>query len=412
MELSSDCRSAHRSISSSEIFVSSWAFSWEFDFYHNARKFGMRKMDVKGATTQSIEVSFVIPALNAERTIRNTLQSIYAQKYPAAKFEVLVIDNGSTDRTREIASSVGAKILRCRKTGPAAARNYGAKRAMGRFIAFVDADVYLDPLWLKSLLVPLKSVPFGIALSRVVPVGERTFLNSFRQKLGEVRYHGTNISVFNEDGTVGPAVNTAACIYRKALFTKLGGFDENLLRAEDTELSNRLFLQGVSIYASASALAFVRYEYGPVRYLVRQFKIGNGLQVLQKHKYGLVGSAASPFPNLIRETRSMSGSHRLYYSCGLLLRYFGARAPIKAPKRRFSNYYFPELELLLTRGFVFKIKNRRYSLGAQYRAISVDKKMYFLSKQGKVCGSTNLSKPSPHVVKRMVTNGVIVPHIE
>ena len=94
-------------------------------------------------------VSVLVPAHNAATTILETLNSVLCQSF--GNFELFVIDDGSTDATREIVAGITDSRVRCfsfDRAGPSAARNRGIERASGEFIAFLDAD----NLWLAGKL--------------------------------------------------------------------------------------------------------------------------------------------------------------------------------------------------------------------------------------------------------------------
>src|SRR5262245_29057917 len=95
------------------------------------------------------EVSIVIPAFDAGRTIDAALQSVFAQTY--GDFEVIVVDDGSTDDTPKCVKRWGARVsyVRVPNGGPARARNVGLARAKGRLAAFLDAD----DVWLPRKLL-------------------------------------------------------------------------------------------------------------------------------------------------------------------------------------------------------------------------------------------------------------------
>jgi glycosyltransferase involved in cell wall biosynthesis len=75
------------------------------------------------------KVSVIVPVLNGESVIEHCLNHLLHQKYPAEKLEIIVIDNGSTDKTVPIIESMGLKSLYAARKGPAAARNEGMKIA-------------------------------------------------------------------------------------------------------------------------------------------------------------------------------------------------------------------------------------------------------------------------------------------
>ena len=85
-------------------------------------------------------ISVIIPAYNAEAFIRTAIESVLAQTLPA--YEILVVDDGSTDQTPLIVEEYGAAIvlIHLENGGPARARNYGTELAKGEYVAFLDAD--------------------------------------------------------------------------------------------------------------------------------------------------------------------------------------------------------------------------------------------------------------------------------
>ena len=103
-------------------------------------------------------VSVVIPAFNAETTIADTVRAVMAQPLPRETFECIVVDDGSQDRTAEIAERAGALVVRLPgNQGPSAARNAGIERAQGEWIAFTDADCVPSRRWLTAFLAALAS---------------------------------------------------------------------------------------------------------------------------------------------------------------------------------------------------------------------------------------------------------------
>ena len=107
-------------------------------------------------TTQTILISVIIPAFNCEATIGRCLQSLIDQTL-FKNLEILVIDDGSTDRTCEIVESFAIQnteihLVKQTNSGPAAARNRGLDRARGEFFSFVDSDDYLDIDYFEKML--------------------------------------------------------------------------------------------------------------------------------------------------------------------------------------------------------------------------------------------------------------------
>ena len=95
-------------------------------------------------------VSVVMPAHNEEQYIGECLAALKQQSYPADRFEIIVVDNNSKDRTSEIARSHGVKVLFKEKGPVGAVRNYGVAHAQGEILAFIDSDCVAPPTWLQE----------------------------------------------------------------------------------------------------------------------------------------------------------------------------------------------------------------------------------------------------------------------
>lgn len=111
-------------------------------------------------------ISLYVPCYNSQNYIRRCLESIFSQKYPIK--EVIVVDDGSTDKTLQIAKKFPVKVIRhSQNLGLAAARNTAIKNACGDFIASVDSDCVLDSDWLRNIMQEFKSKKVGGAGGRL-----------------------------------------------------------------------------------------------------------------------------------------------------------------------------------------------------------------------------------------------------
>lgn len=99
------------------------------------------------------QVSVIIPAFNEEKVIGDCLQSLLDQSYENQ--EIIIVDDGSTDRTPEVVKKFAVKILQQNHMGAGAARNLGAKEAKGEILVFVDADMVFDEQFIAKLIVPI-----------------------------------------------------------------------------------------------------------------------------------------------------------------------------------------------------------------------------------------------------------------
>ena len=89
-------------------------------------------------------ISVVIAAYNEEKTLEFCLDGLVAQTVPGDSYEIIVADDGSTDKTKQVAESRGVRVVTQPNQGPSAARNLGAQQARGDVVLFIDADSIPD----------------------------------------------------------------------------------------------------------------------------------------------------------------------------------------------------------------------------------------------------------------------------
>ena len=121
-------------------------------------------------------ISVIIPAYNVEKTIKRCLESVFEQKN--VDYEVIVVDDGSTDKTSEIlknTSMANCRVLRTKNNGAASARNVGIDNAKGDYICFVDADDIVSPHYLEQMLMLLLDNEADIVCTRYERNKEKDF---------------------------------------------------------------------------------------------------------------------------------------------------------------------------------------------------------------------------------------------
>jgi len=173
-------------------------------------------------------VSIIIPALNEERFIGETLQwleaSIQTWKSgePETSVEIIVVDNDSTDRTAELARSYDAKVVSEPVRNIARARNTGAKAASGEVLVFLDADTLVPPELLKRIAEEMgdPSCAGGAVAVQHLPTSKilRLYLWCWRIV-----------------GRLFDMAQGATQFYRRDRFEKMGGYDERIYMGEDVE---------------------------------------------------------------------------------------------------------------------------------------------------------------------------------
>ncbi|MBI5793709.1 glycosyltransferase [Candidatus Uhrbacteria bacterium] len=189
-------------------------------------------------------LTIVIPTKDEEAYLPRLLSSIKHQT--VQPFEIIVADAQSTDRTREIARSFGAKVV---EGGPVAiARNRGAAHATTDLMLFLDADVeLLDPEFLEKSVKEMFERKFDLATCDVVPLSHAR-IDHFLHRAYNAYVHVC--------GSLFPHAPGFCMIVRKDLHDKLGGFDESVVFCEDHDYARR--------FRSVGRFGFLRSTQIPV----------------------------------------------------------------------------------------------------------------------------------------------------
>ncbi|MCI4626239.1 MAG: glycosyltransferase [Candidatus Magnetoovum sp. WYHC-5] len=194
-------------------------------------------------------VSVIVTTKNEEKNIKNALDSIKAQTYPKANIQIIVVDNNSTDKTKEIAHAYTDMVF---NLGPerSAQRNFGVSKAQGEYFLFIDADMILDKNVISDCVQKVQANPniVGVYVSEVI-MGESLF-NRIRR--------------FERSFYDKTAIDGVRFI-KKASFEAIGGFDEALFGGEDWDMDKRLRALGSTeyvaspVYHNESDLTLIKY---------------------------------------------------------------------------------------------------------------------------------------------------------
>jgi glycosyltransferase involved in cell wall biosynthesis len=202
----------------------------------------MNKADAESFVSLNPDISVVIPVYNGAELLQRCLQSVFAQQLPdGIETEVLVVDDGSTDGSLEILKAYGEKIIFMRQVhqGPAAARNRGIARASGRFLAFLDADDYWKPTFLRETLAFLQEQPEAIGVSvgqshRYLGKPEQ-IIPAFLNEKDLTYAPGRILSDFFSFWAEHNHLCTGSVLIRMEIIRKAGGQLEDLRLSQDLE---------------------------------------------------------------------------------------------------------------------------------------------------------------------------------
>jgi len=212
--------------------------------------------------TEGPQVSVVVPTYDGAETLRTTIQALRRQTVPDDRYEIIVVDDASTDDSARIAGAAGARVIRQpANRGAGAARNAGARAARAPLVAFIDDDCTAEPGWLAELIEPLSDPSVDGAGGQIVPHADDGLVSRYiaarnpwkplpatllesASPLYRLRLY---LQGLLESGGADEeadcdlfAVAGANMAFRTAVLTGLGGFDETYRVSEETELCRRL----------------------------------------------------------------------------------------------------------------------------------------------------------------------------
>lgn len=181
-------------------------------------------------------VSVIVPFLDSERTLADCIESLLGQVGVEGRFEILLVDNGSTDRSRTIAKRFGTiTLLEESKPGAYAARNAALRRATAPVIAFTDADCAVDRDWLQAILEAMAQPEVGVAVGHCRYPDDA----SLALRLLGIYENAKTDYVLNRSAPAHHFAYANNMAVRASVFAELGPFKE-WKRAADSELVHRL----------------------------------------------------------------------------------------------------------------------------------------------------------------------------
>jgi GT2 family glycosyltransferase len=272
---------------------------------------------------------------NAERTLADCLGSLLRSEFPAERREILVVDNGSTDRTAQVAAEFPVRVVSEPRPGLSHARNRGIEESDGELIAFTDADCMVTGRWLAELVAPFDEDGAAVTAGRTV---------SFPPRTPAERYVARRRTAFVEWSEPHPLpwIQFANAAVRREVFERVGPFDPHFLGgSEDIDMCWRVFQAGFQVSRRPKAIVLHRHRTS-ARGLFRQhFGYGRGqARLVRKHprlvSWGwrsearawadIAAGSRELAETLVRERRGSPGSVDVLYPYFDLVRKLGQRA--------------------------------------------------------------------------------------
>jgi len=206
------------------------------------------------------------------------------------RYEIIVVNDGSSDDTETIARDAGVNVITISPSGPAAARNHGAKAAQAEILLFTDADCIPTSTWIEEMIQSF-SDPEVYGVKGVYLTAQKELTARFVQIEYENKYKRMN-KFHSID-----FIDTYSAGFRKAAFFDVGGYDESFPGAsvEDQEFSFRMQQKGYRMVFNPNAIVYHSHVNNPWGYFRKKFKIGYWkVKVLKTHPGKIISDSHTP----------------------------------------------------------------------------------------------------------------------
>ena len=230
-------------------------------------------------------ISVVVCSYNGARTIRDCCEGLVRLEYP--NFEVIVVNDGSTDATPEIVSEYGFRLISTANRGLSNARNTGWQEAKGEIVAYIDDDAYPDPHWLTYIAAAfMRTTHVGIGGPNLPPPGDGAIADCVANAPGGP----VHVLLSDTEAEHIPGCNMA---FRKKALQAIGGFDPQFRTAgDDVDVCWRLQQQRWTIGFSPAAMVWHHRRNAVRTYWKQQQGYGKAEALLEKkwpEKYNVLG---------------------------------------------------------------------------------------------------------------------------
>ena len=276
-------------------------------------------------------VSVIVCTYNGEKYISDCLEALIRQNYPRNMYEIIVVDDGSSDNTSEIVSTYPVKLIKHKNNlGTYTSRNTGLRNANGEIVAYTDDDCIPDESWIKNLIKPYvhddviavggmtESFSYNTITEKYMAeagYGNPSPIEFARSKNPLYRFYVYLENMFSPVTSMSKpyvevsAIYTLNASFRKFTLEQLGGWDENLRFGGDTEMCMRIHekLIGGKIIFTHRAKVIHKHRLSFIKFL-KDMLLRNGDRIKYYLKYNEI-PPIFPFPLFIIFITSVLGSY-------------------------------------------------------------------------------------------------------
>lgn len=256
-------------------------------------------------------ISVIVPVWNRPSDIERCIRSLQQQTLPDSDYEIIIVDNGSTDATPKVARDTGVNVLVEPRPSSYAARNLGLGAATGEYVAFTDSDCTVDADWLAKGLEALDRHPEDAVVAGRIELFSENMATS-----SPVCEAYERIFAFKQERNVARgAACTANWFCRRAVVQAVGGFRSDLKSGGDFDLTRRLQAAGYPVVFAPEALVL-----HPARATVPELcskarRVIGGRMMMKRNRRNPVHWWAGLTIDTMRRFKTLAGER-----CGLPMR--------------------------------------------------------------------------------------------
>ncbi|MBN1537137.1 MAG: glycosyltransferase [Anaerolineales bacterium] len=212
-----------------------------------------------------MSITVVVPVYNGEDTIVDCMNALTKQSLPPD--EVIVVDDGSTDRSAALAEAKSVRVIHQENQGPASARNTGIHHANGDLILFTDSDCEAHPDWVREMVNSLTD-PEVAGVKGAYATRQKGIVAQLVQCEFEERY-----DLMQKFPQID-FIDTYSAGFRSGVLKEMGGFNTGLIKNEDVDLSYRLAKAGKKLLFNRQAIVYHRHPDSWLAYFLSKAKKG------------------------------------------------------------------------------------------------------------------------------------------
>lgn len=222
-----------------------------------------------------MEFSIIVPTRDRPGALLDCLKAMEQLDFSRGAFEIIFVDDGSLSLLSPIVESfrdsLQLRFFRQANAGPAAARNFGARQALGNYFVFTDDDCWPASDWLKSLSVRINLSPGSAIGGRRSNALDNNIFSEASETISEVA-----CAYFNASSDQAGFISTSNLSIPADRFWEIGGFDESFRTAEDRDFGQRWKEYGYPIIYAPEVVVYHSHSLTFATLLKRYFNIGRG----------------------------------------------------------------------------------------------------------------------------------------